>query len=161
MKFALKKIDRFSGDYASFYGVYFSDGTSLFDSFIEENVEKHTVELMDICGRVRNMGSENKAGVHFFKEGESAGSEERLMAIYSPPKGRLRVFCLRISEKIVILGGGGEKPLGMRTWQESRKLTKENEMLENVILVIDAWIRNGQLMISDDGLNFTGKMVIE
>ena len=44
--------------------------------------------------------------------------------------GTLRLYCIRISDKIIILGGGGEK--STRTYQEDISLNEKVELLQQI-----------------------------
>lgn len=104
-----------------FYSVRFQDReVSEFKDFLNRMEDRPTieVELLDLLELIRVMGEEEGALPEFFRP-EQHGSE--LMAI--PPKrmpwrqrelsvGQLRLYCLHLSEGVVILFNGEEKTKG-------------------------------------------------
>lgn len=159
MKFKLRKLKQFCGVESSFYTVVDDEG-SLFGKFLDENVKKNEPELLNIIGRIKSMGNTNAATENFFKLDESSDpADEKIVAFYDRPEARLRLYCIRFSDKLTILGGGGPKPKGIiRRWQDSKKLTKEVETVMLISKLIDAKLKSGDLGISNDGLSFTGTL---
>lgn len=69
----------------------------------------------------------------------------------------LRLYCIRLSDKILIFGNGGVKDSA--TWQESETLSDYVEMLVDTSRFISSRLSNGTLYIVDKeiigNLNFT------
>lgn len=65
--------------------------------------------------------------------------------------GKLRLYCLRISEQIVILGNGGTK--NTRTYQEDKKLYGYVLDLQKFERILKKHIRNGTISIQEKSLN--------
>ena len=73
-------------------------------------------------------------------------------------KGKLRLYCIRFGNILLVLGGGGPKTT--RTYQEDPKLLSENLLLRNVSDVMAEAIREKDLKIEEDG-SLSGDLVIE
>jgi len=58
----------------------------------------------------------------------------------------------------VILGGGGQKPQGMRAWQESEKLSEEANRMIQVSEAITARLKSGDIEWSRDGSELEGDL---
>ncbi len=69
----------------------------------------------------------------------------------------LRLYCIRLSDKVLIFGNGGVKDCA--TWQESETLSDYVEMLVDTSRFISSRLANGTLYIVDKeiigNLNFT------
>ena len=69
----------------------------------------------------------------------------------------LRLYCIRLSDKILIFGNGGVKDCA--TWQESESLSDYVEMFVDTSRFISSRLSNGTLYILDKeiigNLNFT------
>ena len=70
---------------------------------------------------------------------------------------KLRLYCLRLSDKILIFGNGGVKD--SRTWQESDTLAPYVELLMDTSRFISSREKNGTILLVDKeiigNLNFT------
>jgi hypothetical protein len=121
-----------SGKKASFYSILPSGSNeTLFETFIKENQNGFKDELLDIVSRIRSMSNETGAREQYFKPNEGKPGDG-VCALYDNPDKHLRLYCIRYGTCVVILGGGGHKAAGMRTLQESDKLTFENDILRTV-----------------------------
>jgi hypothetical protein len=50
------------------------------------------------------MGEINGATDNFFKTGESADpADDKVMALYDKPGSRLRLYCVKISDQLIVL----------------------------------------------------------
>lgn len=70
---------------------------------------------------------------------------------------KLRLYCLRLSDKILIFGNGGIKD--SRTWEESESLAPYVELLMDTSRFISSREKNGTIVLVDKeiigNLNFT------
>ena len=70
---------------------------------------------------------------------------------------KLRLYCLRLSDKILVFGNGGIKDA--KSWQQSESLAPYVEMLIDTSRFISSRILNGQIVMVDKelfgNLNFT------
>ena len=60
---------------------------------------------------------------------------------------KLRLYCLRLSDKILIFGNGGVK--NSRSWQESETLAPYVKLLMDTIRFISSRIKDGTLVLVD------------
>lgn len=70
---------------------------------------------------------------------------------------KMRLYCLRLSDKILIFGNGGVKD--SKTWQESETLAPFVELLMDTSRFLTSRIKNGTIVLIDKeiigNLNFT------
>lgn len=98
------------------------------DHFIKEHKGKYPQDLLSIIGRLRSMSNVVGALEIYFKLDEGLEWNDLVCALYDTPDKHLRLYCIRLSEHIVIVGNGG--PKNVRAWQDDPKLSREvNEMM--------------------------------
>ncbi len=124
---------------------------TLFEKFIIENQTKYPNELNDLKNRMHVIASKTGAREQFFKMDEG-NPGDGVCALYDLPEKKLRLYCIRYGCVAVILGGGGEKPEGMKALQESEKLTEENYLLRDVSSAITSALKDGLIEWSSDGM---------
>jgi hypothetical protein len=158
----LRWLETYSGVMASLYTVMVDAPggaiTTKFDQFIEKYRDTYPIELMDIVRRLKSLGNITGCTENFFKLDEGLDPDDLVCALYDVPKINLRLYCIRLSDKIVILGDGGPKTT--RTWQEDRNLEREVHAMMDVSKIIRTKIKNGDLRISADELRLEGDLWI-
>ena len=104
------------GKKANIYSYRVNDGELEFEKFIDSFMDSDYTKDFDIIDDTIDRILENGAQERYFRpEGKML---DYLTAI--PQKGlgcELRVFCLRLSEKIIIIGNGGIKPKNVHKYQ--------------------------------------------
>jgi hypothetical protein len=163
MKYKLVKLSKFSGNKASVYTLLrgndkdeFED--SLFDNFINENKDLHISEIKNLFLRLATIGNETGARESFFKTKEGVPGDG-VCALYDSPLKKLRLYCIRYGTQLIILGGGG--PKNVRALQDDKKLQQENYFLRWVSRKITECQQNGDLVFTDDFMDFEGDLIIE
>jgi hypothetical protein len=160
MKYKIVKLSKFSGNAANIYTIYLPDkDKTLFDLFISENQNSFKSELNDIVKRLNAIGLKVGACESFFKLNEGLPGDG-VCALYDRPDKNLRLYCIRYSSLIVILGGGGTKPKNINAFQKNQKLTNENYFLRKVVKDIKSKMELGEMEISSDGAEFIGNLEI-
>lgn len=158
MNFRIIKLTDFSGEKATVYSVILEEDeatkTSLFDHFLNENKEFHE-EVKDILKRLKAIGHKTGAQDIFFKDFEGRPGDG-VCALYDDPEKKLRLYCIRFGHSVLVVGGGGHKPKGMKALQDSKKLTLENDYMRLVSDELGRRIREKDLMWSDDGNELLG-----
>jgi len=159
MKCELTKIEELSGKRASVYSVLIEDyEQTLFDIFIEENKRLHLSEIQDIVQRLKTIGTKTGAREQFFKLHEG-NPGDGVCALFDLPEKNLRLYCIRYSTQIIILGGGGIK--FVRALQNNSKLTKENYLLRELSKQITERIKEKDIRFTIDGNDFEGDFVFD
>ncbi len=134
-----------------------SDET-LFDKFIRENLPDFKTELIEISKTIRTIANITGAREQFFKHNEGFPGDG-VCAMFDAPDKKLRLYCIRFGMCVIILGGGGHKPDGMKAFQESAKLTEENKIMRKVSSKIMVRIKEKGIRWVDEDLvgnfNFT------
>lgn len=104
----------------------------------------------------------NKTGAResFFKTKEG-NPGDGICALYDQPGSKLRLYCIRFGQELVILGGGGPKPKAIRALQEDEKLKTENYTLRQISKNIMAAVKDKNLKFSKDFLDFEGDLRFE
>ena len=161
MKFALKKLNRLSGNGASIYAIKFEGETETsLDKFIIENSASFKSETKDIVQRLKSIGHKTGARIQFFKEWEGKPGDG-VCALYDDPDSHLRLYCIRYGTQILVVGGGGHKPKTIRTLQENEKLTKENYFLRWLSAQITQRIKDKDIRYTNDHFDFDGDLAFE
>ena len=158
MKYKIIKSDKLSGIKASVYDVYIEEkGKTIFELFLEENINSFKDELVDITKRLKVIGNSTGAREQFFKLKEG-NPGDGVCALYDIPNSNLRLYCIRYGPSIIILGGGGHKPKSHRTLQENEKLKKENYFLRNLSKKITSRIKDKTIKYTEDFMDFEGEL---
>lgn len=159
MNFRIVKLEKFSGSEASIYSVILEEDEheqkTLFEYFVTENVTNHHGEVKDIASRLITIGTKTGARDIFFKDHEGRPGDG-VCALFDNPDKNLRLYCIRFGKGILVIGGGGHKPKSMKAFQESKKLTKENDYMRIVSTEIEKRIREKEIMYSPDGTELLG-----
>jgi len=127
---------------------------SVFEQFLKDYSDKRfQSELQTISYWLQKIG-ENGALERYFKpEGHPMVKAIPL----PPPSSKLRLYCFRISDNILIIGGGGEKTT--RTYQENRFLHEQVKLIKKVGKKIIRYAEIGKVSIT--GQLLTGKLHFE
>lgn len=158
MTISLKRLDKLSGKKATVYSVQLDDGTDLFDQFLKENSAEYEKDVKDILQRIRSISRKAGAQKHFFKTKEGKPGDG-VCALYDTPEKHLRLYCIRMGNTVIILGGGGPKPKEICALQEDPKLKHENYLLRDISKELTDKMRNGEIRFSDDELELLGDII--
>lgn len=158
MTFSLKRLDNLSGKKATVYSVQLDDGTDLFDQFLNENSAIYGNDLKNILQRIRSISRKTGAQEHFFKTKEG-NPGDGVCALYDTPGKQLRLYCIRMGNAVIILGGGGPKSEEVRALQEDPKLKHENYLLRDISKEITNKMKNDEIRFSDDELELLGDII--
>lgn len=160
MKYQIVKLKQLSGKKATFYTVVLEgEKKSLFDRFLDENEHGFSHELTDIVDRLEVMANHVGAIKTFFKENEGRLGD-LVCALYDSPKANLRLYCIRLGNAVIILGGGGHKPKTIRALQEDDKLSQENSLMRLVSKLLYKKMKDGDLFWISD-LELGGDLTLE
>ena len=158
MRIRLVKIKQLSGKQASIYSViYQDDQISLFEKFLNDNINSFKSELSDIILRLKVIGKKTGARETFFKI-EEGNLGDGVCALYDDPKKNLRLYCIRYGTSLIIIGSGGHKAKSIRALQEDPKLTKENFIMREISKLIKEKMEQGSISFTDDYYDFTGNL---
>ena len=155
-KTAVEKISE--SEKTALYSISFEkDGTTEFEKFVEEfeHNAKYNRDYQRIIAALQailNLGALER----FFRpEGKIKDS----VAAIPIEGGKLRLYCLRISEQIVILGNGGVK--STRTYEEDSKLYGYVLDLQRFEKILNDNIAKGYVRIEERELNGIDDVVFE
>lgn len=160
MKYQIVKLKQLSGKKATFYTVALEgEKKTLFERFLDENEQDFSHELIDIVDRLGVMANHVGAIRTFFKENEGRLGD-LVCALYDSPKANLRLYCIRLGNAVIILGGGGHKPKTIRALQEDDKLSQENSLMRLISRLLYKKIKEGDLFWISD-LELGGDLTLE
>ena len=152
MKISLVELEELSGEKLKVYSVVVEEEElTLYDQFLEENQEQHKDEISDITNRIEVMARFTGLRDDFIKTGEGALGDG-ICAIYDKPESNLRLYFIRYGNVAIVVGGGGPKPKTIRRLQDASKLKDENYFLRKVSVALTEAVREGTLIIKDEGL---------
>ena len=156
MNYEIVELKDYSGDKTTIYSVILNDEEeTLYDVFIDENIDKYEDEVRDIDQRLEIIASEHGARVQYFKTKEGKPGDG-VCALYDEPDKHLRLYCIRYDNCTIILGGGG--PKNVRAWQDDEKLTEQVEIMIKVSNDIFKRIEEGEIEWSRDGRYLLGDL---
>jgi hypothetical protein len=124
---------------ANFYTIRFKDESeSGFDQFISQfDVEEYENDVDAIVYWMDKIGALGALERHFKPEGHP-----RVGAIpIPPPSSRLRLYCFRMCDEILILGGGGMKQT--RSYQQDPVLMQHVTVIKRVGLKLLRSVEKG------------------
>lgn len=119
-----------------------SEFERFYAKFRDESVYNEDFErLLNIIGRIADFGAFER----FFRpEGKMS---DRVCAL-PVLKSRLRLYCLRLSDKILILGNGGVK--ATRTYNEDDTLKGYVITLQNFDKLITEGVKNSSIQVTEN-----------
>jgi hypothetical protein len=161
MRIRLVKLKDLTGIKATFYTIYYNnDNDSLFKQFINGYINSYKSEVLEIYNRIIVMGNEEGARRYNFTEEEGTPGD-MVCALCDKPGKNLRLYCIRYSENLVILGSGGFKPKSISALQDDPILKKENKKVVQIAKLIETRKSEGEIYISSDGRRFIGELTLK
>lgn len=159
MKFQLVKLDQLCGNKLTVYSVIVNDDErTLFERFLGENRDEYQNELKSIIDQLRVMATKTGAREQFFEKPEGKPGQD-IWDLRDKPSRILRLYCMRMGQVVIILGGGGPKPKNIRTFQESPKLHHENELMRKVSDALTEKMRDRDINWTSDGIELEGDFI--
>ena len=128
----------------SLYTIIFeTDGISEFEKFIEKFKDMATLQrdYQLILVALEKILSQGALERNFRPEGKMNDGVGAL-PVYS---GRLRLYCLRITDKILVLGNGGVK--NTKTYEESDELKGYVMDLQKFDAILKTYVKKGEIKI--------------
>jgi hypothetical protein len=160
MKFELVELTRLSGKKATIYSLILDDEEmTLFDKFVKENDEQFPEEIDSIFETIKKNGNRHGNGRNFFKENEGKLGD-LICALYDTPNSNLRLYCIRLGNAVIILGGGGHKPKDIRAFQEDTTLKEANYLLRTFSELLHQKMLEGDIYWQGD-MELDGNLIID
>ena len=160
MKFELVELTRLSGKKATIYSLLLDDEEiTLFDKFVEENDEQFPEEIDSIFETIKKIGNRHGNSRNFFKENEGKLGD-LICALYDTPNSNLRLYCIRLGNAVIILGGGGYKPKNIRAFQEDETLKDANYILRTFSHLLHQKMLEGDIYWQGD-MELDGNLTID
>ena len=138
----------------NYYTVCFEGKKSEFADFIDKHEceERISDEYDDIISWLEKLGDEIGADRRYFRHEWKADA-------LPPPKKfieidyteNLRLYCMRVSDSIVILFNGAIKTHGIISAQDCPKVSPFFNMANKLVKKIDELMLDGEVVISEDG----------
>lgn len=154
MKIELIKISQLSGSKATIYGVrILGQPFTLFEQFLADFENSFISETKNLIMRLHSIGNKVGAQEHYFRLNEGKPGDG-VCALPFIKGNILRLYSIRFGNGIVILGGGGLKPKGMRTLQESERLKEANALMREVSIKITEKVKSGEISFNKKGTEF-------
>lgn len=159
MKSKLVYLSNLSGKKASVYSIISEESQYAFlDRFIMEYQKEFFQDLLSIVGRLKTIGNVTGAVSTYFKLDEGLEWNDLVCALYDIPDRHLRLYCIRLNEQMLIVGGGG--PKSVRAWQHDPKLTREVHEMMHYSKIIRARLKDDTLRISLNRLKLEGDLLL-
>ena len=162
MKFELKEIYEFTGQRCKIYSVQIEgDEKTLFEQFTEENKNDFPEEMDNIIENLTLIGQRYGAQERYFRPKKEGRLGDGVEALFDVPHANLRLYTIKYSNVLLVLGGGGHKNKSIRAFQEDAKLTKENYLVREVATILYKAILGKDLRWNKKGDNFEGQMYFD
>jgi hypothetical protein len=125
---------------------FLSENDSEFEQFynkFKDDVEFNPdlMRIVGFFGKIADFGALER---YFRPEGKM---NDRVVAL-PVVQSKLRLYCLRLSDKILILGNGGVK--NTKTYEESRELSGYVLTLQNFDKLIKEGVKNGTIIVTEN-----------
>lgn len=136
-------------DFVSLYTIIFENSeVSEFEKFMEKFKDNATLQrdyqlILLALDKITSHGALER---NFRPEGKM---NDNVVAL-PIEKSRLRLYCLRLTDKILILGNGGEK--NTKTYEESEELKGYVMDLQKFDTLLKTYIRKGEIEIKETKL---------
>ena len=132
---------------------FLSDTDSEYEKFYNKFKDdlEYNPDLMRIVGFLGKIADFGALERFFRPEGKMSDNVVALPTVQS----KLRLYCLRLSDKILILGNGGVK--NTKTYEESKVLSGYILTLQNFDKLIKEGIKDGTISVSENKIE-TDKM---
>lgn len=159
MNYRIVPVVQVTGPACNIYTII-RDGSShsVYEEFLQSNATGFRPQLRDIALRLESMGKQSGAREHFFKLREGRLGD-LVAALYDRPDAKLRLFCIRFNNHLLILGGGG--PKDVRAWEEDPTLSKAANELIRLSEAIKEEMKDKTLRWNDEGTDLLGDLTIE
>lgn len=137
----------------NFYGIRFSDESeTLFDQFLDKySGDKYAEDFDTITVWLDRIGERGALERHFRPEGHPR------MGAVPADIGDLRLYCFRISDNILLFGGGGLKKVA--AFQDDPELHSQVKITKKVGIKLLRYIERNQ--ITAYGKQLFGKLTFE
>ena len=147
MYFDITAMSDFSGEMAHIYSVTLKgESQTLLEQFFDENIE-HNEELNIIAQKLFVMGNDTGCRYEFFKHHEGALAD----GVAALRVGQMRLYCLYFDRTAVFFGSGGNKPPGIKSYQEDIELNKKAQQMKEIAAKINKAIIDKDIVIEEDG----------
>lgn len=163
LNYEIVEIETFSGSEAKIYSIIpEGEELTLFEKFVDENVVEFKDEVKDILKRLKIIGHKTGARENFFKhEGDRSFVKnygKYVCALYDDEDSNLRLYCIRLANVAIIIGGGGHKAKSLRKWQDDEKLSEEVRKIMAYAQIILKQLDDGDLFWSEDRTELEGDL---
>ena len=159
MKFELREIPQLTGHRCKIYSVLVEgDEKTLFQQFVEENKTDFPQEVSDIIRKITSISQKRGAKEDYFRPKKEGKLGDGVEALFDEPNANLRLYSIKYSNILLVLGGGGYKSKTIRAFQENPKLTKENYLMRQIAAILYKAMREKDLRWNQYGDNFTGSL---
>lgn len=158
-KVELVELEEFDPAMGHIYSVAVDDSDkTLFDLFLEENDADYRLELAEIITKLKTMSSKTGFTDNYFKLNEGTLGDG--VCAITDLKGKLRLYCIRFGNILLVLGGGGPKSKLIRALQEDPKLLMENNNVRIISAAMAKAIREKELRIEEDGSLYGNETIV-
>ena len=158
-KIELVELEEFDPAMGHIYSVTVDDSDeTLYDLFLEENKADYRLELAEIITKLKTMSSKTGFTDNYFKLNEGTLGDG--VCAITDLKGKLRLYCIRFGNILLVLGGGGPKSKLIRALQEDPKLLIENNNVRLISAAMAKALREKELRIEEDGSIFGNETIV-
>lgn len=118
---------------------------TLFEDFVAKNRHQFPEEMKAVFSNLNHIGKRHGMREIYYKSNEGRRGDQ-ICALHAGRGPGLRLYFIKYHNDVILLGGGGYKPEGIRTWQEDPIWTEEMNLLMHIANDI------GKRLVSKDDL---------
>lgn len=144
----IKKIEDFDFQEAEYFSLHFEDSdNSVFDTFLEKHVDMVEIEAEfgDLMAWIERLGNEGTEARFFRHEQKADALPPNLKYLDFDYEKQLRLYCLRLSDRAVILFSGGIKTTDKA--QDCKNVAHHFHQAQQFCKHLNELIRNKEVFI--------------
>jgi len=137
------------GRKAKIYSILF-DGESKneFQKFLEDPDVRNHPDFRALGKKIKEMYNKRGLLEHYFRPEDGKRLYPEISRI-DYGTGKLRIYCIRWDDNLLILGGGGVKPNDIRFWQDDPILSVAARKIIDVFSDLKQYLNDTDLEIKD------------
>lgn len=147
LRFQLVRIK--VGRKAKIYSIQFDgENKNEFQKFIEDPEVRNHPDFQSLRKKIKEIYDKRGLLQHYFRPEDDKCLHPEISRI-DYGTGKLRLYCIRWDDTLLILGGGGVKPDDVRFWQEDPELANAVKKVIDVFDDLNHYLNDPENEIED------------
>ena len=160
MSYRIVEIPELSGECCKIYSIsYDGEEDTLLDKFMDTYTVEYDEAVEELWKKLKFIGNEGGAREQFFRIGEGRPGDG-VVALLKRSGFSLRLYGIRYGNCLLIVGSGGIKSKGIRSWQDDPVLKQSATEMIAISEAITKRIKDKEIKILADG-SLEGDLLFE